>query len=286
MAVLAAVLLAVFEILLSVRWLHRLDRRPQALGPAAPRRDRRWWLFFAVTAALPAVTFFPLMKLGMLFLPMPLYPQWITNQLLVWALGGAALTLVIGLATKAPRLLAGADWPKSAAIALLTVAAGYLTLAVVAGILHVDYRFWVVGLKPLDLRQFGFALAYLPLWTVFFVVALRNLHGRLAVAGEGRWSHYFAGMAAMSFGFAVLLTIQYGALFLTGRLAMAEPLNTIIAIQFVPLMALVGVISVFTWRRTGSHLPGALICALLLAWYVSAGTATHWSPNFQLPIPS
>ena len=53
----------------------------------------------------------------------------------------------------------------------------------------------------------------------------------------------------------------------------------------VPLMALVGVISVFTWRRTGSHLPGALICALLLAWYVSAGTATHWSPNFQLPMP-
>ena len=130
------------------------------------------------------------------------------------------------------------------------------------------------------------ALAYLPLWTVFFVVALRGLHGRLAVAGEGRWSHYFAGMAAMSLGFAVLLAIQYGALFLTGRLAMAEPLNTIIAIQFVPLMALVGVITVFTWRRTGSHLPGALICALLLAWYVSAGTATHWSPNFQLPIPS
>ncbi len=281
----AAVLLAVFEILLSVRWLHRLDRRPQALGPAAPRRDRRWWLFFAVTAALPAATFFPLMKLGMLFLPMPLYPQWITNQLLVWALGGAALTLVIGLATKAPRPEVGADWPRSAAIALLTVAAGYLTLAVVAGVLHVDYRFWVVGLKPLDLRQFGFALAYLPLWTVFFVVALRNLHGRLAVAGEGRWSHYFAGMAAMSLGFAVLLAIQYGALFLTGRLAMAEPLNTIIAIQFVPLMALVGVISVFTWRRTGSHLPGALICALLLAWYVSAGTATHWSPNFQLPMP-
>ena len=29
-----------------------------------------------------------------------------------------------------------------------------------------------------------------------------------------------------------------------------------------------------------------VICALLLAWYVSAGTATHWSPNFQMPIPS
>lgn len=279
----AAVLLAVFELLLSVRWLRGLDRRLRSLGPTAPSRSGRWWAAFAVTAALPAITFFPLMKLGALVTPSALFPQWITNQLLVWALGGAALTAVIGLATKAPRPALRADWPRSATIAVLTVAAGYLTLAVVSRLLLVDYRFWVVGLKPLDLRHLGFALAYLPLWTVFFVISLRSLHGRLAVAGEGRWSHYLAGMAALSLGFVGLLAIQYGALFLTGHLAMAEPLNTIIAIQFVPLMMLVGVISVFTWRRTGSHLPGALICALLLAWYVSAGTATHWAPNFQSP---
>ena len=74
--------------------------------------------------------------------------------------------------------------------------------------------------------------------------------------------------------------------FATGVLAIpGEPLNTIVAIQFVPLLAIVGVISAFTYRRTNSYVPGAVICGLFIAWYVTAGTATHWSPDFQLPMP-
>jgi hypothetical protein len=53
------------------------------------------------------------------------------------------------------------------------------------------------------------------------------------------------------------------------------PLSTIIGIQFIPLLAAVAVISTFTWRRTGMSLPGALICGLLVTWYVVAGTATQ-----------
>jgi hypothetical protein len=89
-------------------------------------------------------------------------------------------------------------------------------------------------------------------------------------------------MTALAFGFALLLGIQYGALFLNGQLIdpapaviTSVPLNTIVAIQFVPLMAIVAVIATFTWRRTGSSLPGALICSLLVTWYVVAGTATQ-----------
>ena len=42
------------------------------------------------------------------------------------------------------------------------------------------------------------------------------------------------------------------------------PLSTIVAIQFVPLLAICAVIATFTWRRTGSSLPGALICGLFV----------------------
>jgi hypothetical protein len=52
-------------------------------------------------------------------------------------------------------------------------------------------------------------------------------------------------------------------------------LNTIVAIQFVPLLAMVAIISTFTWRRTGSSLPGALICGLFVTWYIVAGQATQ-----------
>jgi hypothetical protein len=53
------------------------------------------------------------------------------------------------------------------------------------------------------------------------------------------------------------------------------PLSTIIAIQFIPLLVIIGVISTFTWRRTGTSLPGALICGLLITWYIVAGMATQ-----------
>jgi hypothetical protein len=35
------------------------------------------------------------------------------------------------------------------------------------------------------------------------------------------------------------------------------------------------VVSTFTFRRTGSSLPGALICGAVVTWYVVAGTATQ-----------
>lgn len=278
---LAVLMLGTFQVLLAAPWLSSLAR-PAA--PASEGRDRRWWLAFVLTATIPAITFFPLMKVGQLFFPMAGFPQWITNQLLVWALANAAITLLLGLVLKAAKPAFATDWLKSAVIAVATVAVGYASLALVDVLWHVDYRFWVVGLKPLDGLHLSYALAYLPLWTAFFLVATRALHANLGRKGEGRGQYLFAALA-MSLGFVVLLSIQYASLFATGVLAMAEPLNTIIGIQFVPLLAIVGVIAVFTYRRTNSYVPGALICALFITWYVVSGTATHWSPDFQLPIP-
>ena len=82
-------------------------------------------------------------------------------------------------------------------------------------------------------------------------------------------------------GFIALVGGQYVILWLTGKLFNPlpdpgfVPLSTIVAIQFVPLLAICAVIATFTWRRTGSSLPGALICGLFVTWYVVAGTATQ-----------
>jgi hypothetical protein len=76
----------------------------------------------------------------------------------------------------------------------------------------------------------------------------------------------------------VLLLAQYARLFTDGQLFavfMNDPLRTIIAINFVPLMAIVGVVSTFVYRRTASALPGALLSAGLVTWYVVVGQATQ-----------
>jgi hypothetical protein len=86
---------------------------------------------------------------------------------------------------------------------------------------------------------------------------------------------------SLSLGFIILVGGQYLAMWLSGKLinpvptSPIVPLSTIIAIQFIPLLIGIAVISTFTWRRTGTSLPGALICGLLVTLYIVAGTATQ-----------
>jgi hypothetical protein len=113
------------------------------------------------------------------------------------------------------------------------------------------------------------------------VIALHVLHRNFSTVGAGRAAQYFTNILALTLGFIVLLALQYGTLWLNGMLFNPlpdpgfVPLSTIVAIQFVPLLGICAVIATFTWRRTGSSLPGALICGIFVTWYVVAGTATQ-----------
>lgn len=275
-------ILATFDLLLGLRAFARLNEPAQ---PTAERRDRRWWLSLAITAALPALTYFPLMKVGQVFFPMAPFPQWIQNQLLVWALGTAILTLLIGLVVRRKAAFTH-RWGLSIAVAVGTMAVAYGSLVLVDALFKVDYRFWVLGLKPLDATRAMQLPGYLILWSLFFLVAIRAFAASIPVKGESLFAALAWGKIAMALGFLVLVVWEYAALFSTGLLATpTEPLNVIVAIQFVPLLAVIGVIGAWTYRRTNSYVPGALICALLISWYVTSGTANHWQPGFEPQLP-
>jgi pimeloyl-ACP methyl ester carboxylesterase len=280
---LICLLIGTFEVLLTTKVFASLNH---PMEPVAERRGWKWWLAALLTAAVPALTFYPVMKVGVFFFPMQLFPQSVHNQLIVWALANAIISVVLSLVLRGGKPTFTNDWLKSAGIAVATIAVGYLSLVVVDAVFKVDYRFWVLGLHPLDGRHALMAIPYFLLWAVYFLVAIRSLTANLAVKGEGFMVQAGAWKLAMSLGFVVLLVIEYSTLFRTGLLfTPTEPLNTIVAIQFVPLLATVGAIAAITYRRTNSYVPGALICALLLSWYVTAGTATHWYPGFKLPTP-
>jgi pimeloyl-ACP methyl ester carboxylesterase len=275
-------ILATFDLLLGLPAFAALNQPAQ---PAVERRNGRWWLALAITAILPALTYFPLMKVGQVFFPMAAFPQWVQNQLLVWALGTAILTLLIGLVLKSKPAFTN-RWGLSIAAAVATMAVAYLSLVIVDALFKVDYRFWVLGLKPLDATRAMQLPAYLILWALFFLVAIRALCANIAIKGEGLLAGIGWAKVAMAGGFFVLVVWEYAVLFATGLLGTpTEPLNVIVAIQFVPLLAVIGIIGAWTYRRTNSYVPGALICALLISWYITSGTANHWQPGFTPQLP-
>ncbi len=276
-------LLGAFELALGLPWLSTLRRSPE---PAAAVRGTGGWLALWLTAVLPALTYLPFMKLGAVWFPSALFPQWVHNQLLAWALANTVLAILIAVVLRRGRPVFSVDILRSVVAAIVSVGAVALALTAVDRLLHVDFRFWVVGLRPLSADRLPIFLTYLPFWIVHSVIAVRGLCALLAVDGAGRRMTYTTAAAVMGGGFLVLAVVQYATLFMTGLLLTpTEPLNVIVALQFIPLLALVGILAVFTWRRTNSYLPGALICALFLSWYVTSGTANHWSPDYPMTFP-
>src|ERR1700721_37721 len=260
--------------------------RPPALADCSVPKETatpagRWVTALLLSAFIPALTYYPAFALGGTFVtPSRFLPQGITNQILVWAVvnGLVALALMPFAPTRARR--SGIIGP-SILIALVTVAVGYVALWLSDLAFKIDFRFWIVALKLMSAKQFLIFLIYLLPFTVFFVIALHLLHRNFSTLGASRGALYLTNILALTLGFIVLVGAQYLTMWLSGKLFNPipdpgfVPLSTIVAIQFVPLLAICAVIATFTGRRTGSSLPAALICGLFVTWYVVAGTATQ-----------
>ena len=279
-----ALMIGTFDGLLEAPMFSRL-RLPAVADGTMPAHTaasgRRWTIAFILSAFIPALTYYPAFALGgTLVTPSAFLPQGITNQILVWAIINGLITMALMwfVPKRASRSgLVG----QSVVIALASVAVGYAALWLADLAFKIDFRFWIVALKLMSAKQFLIFLIYLIPFTAFVVVALHVLHRNFSTMGAPRVALYLTNILALTLGFIVLLVLQYGTLWLTGKLFNPVPdpgfvpLSTIVAIQFVPLLAIVGVIATFTWRRTGSSLPGALIAGLFVTWYIVAGTATQ-----------
>src|SRR6202163_1218696 len=277
-----ALLIGVFDGLLEAPLFSHL-RLPEIADGTVPApvaaSGRRWTTAFVLSAFIPALTYYPAFALAGTFVkPSALLPQGITNQIMVWAIINALIALALMSFAPKRASRAGIIGP-SILIAVATVIVGYAALWLADLAFKIDFRFWIVAVKLMSGKQFLIFLIYLIPFTAFFVIALHVLHRNFSTMAAGRGALYLTNILALTLGFIVLLGLQYGILWLTGQLFNPlpdpgfVPLSTIIAIQFVPLLAIVAVIATFTWRRTGSSLPGALICGIFVTWYVVAGTA-------------
>ncbi|HUF76208.1 MAG TPA: alpha/beta fold hydrolase [Longimicrobiales bacterium] len=275
-------LLGAFELLLS---LPRFAHLAEAGVGVAERMSGRWWLSLSVAALVPAVTYFPLTGWGSALAANAVLPQSITNQILVWALANGVLAIPVLWAVRrrsGDAAASGGLLERGAAakllVAFLSVAAVYAAALVAHWAFKTDFRFWVVALKPMGAHHVPAFLAYLLPFTAFFYATQRALHATLSLRWAGPERQYATGLVTTAGGFALMVAVLYAWLFATGHLPNAlgvDVLFTVIAIQFVPVLAVTGLVAVFTWRRTNGALAGAVICGLLVTWYIVAGQATH-----------
>jgi pimeloyl-ACP methyl ester carboxylesterase len=257
---------------------------PAAAGATGPSR----YLTVALAAVIPVVTYLPLNLLGQNDLgPSWLFPQQITNGVMVWAVANAAV--VVGLfavwhlldnrGTSRERYGFDVDGPRTivaaAAAAAAIVGGFYLLLAVVGHLFGTDFRFWVFAVKLPSALQLGIVLRYLLPLTLFFLAFELLLNGQLRTDEAGFRSAFATNWLAAVGGFVGFLAVQYGVL-LSGRpLPFGEPLLTIVAFQFVAVLTIAAAVSTYFFRRTGRVWTGAFVNALLVTTILVAGTATH-----------
>lgn len=269
--------LGTFQALLRHRFFASLVAEPSAF--AYEGRTIQWWSIAIVSAIIPAATFYPFFKWSEALLPASaLLPQLITTQVAFWAVLNGIIAMLIGLVIRTTTVHTRNKIVLSMLIALASMAVGYVVLWLASVTVHLDFRFWFVGLKLLSWAQAKIALVYLVPFGVYCVFALRAVHLGLSVRKDRAWLRYLSNALVMMGGLFGFLLLQYGVLFTRGALLTpAEPLNTIVMLQFVPIVLIVSVISTFTYARTSNIWPGAFINTLLITWYVVAGQATQFA---------
>lgn len=269
-----ALLLGVFNALLPL--FKGFEMRAE---PARQARQGAWGLWLAAAALVPAVLYLPAMLGGfVLTQPNAFAPQAITNHIVIWALLSATIGWLIGLADRTKPAYAP-KWAASIGAAIGAAAIAFGAFELVQSFWPTNLGIWIVSLNRMTpWAEASFAIYLLPFAT-FFLITLRGVHHRLAVKGESAAAMYATHIAAMAGGIALLCVILYAPLFATGLLAVPPAsLQAIIALQFVPILAICAVIATYAYRRTNSYVPGALLCALFVTWYVTTGTATMVAP--------
>jgi pimeloyl-ACP methyl ester carboxylesterase len=246
-----------------------------------------------LTIAIPTVTYFWLNNLAADIVPAAtaLFPQNITTGVMVWALGNALITLVLFLVwhftsnrKHNPTL---ADYGLTLNIgailrwvvfAVAVAGFGYVLLGLSDLVFMTDFRFWVVAVKLMESVHFRIFLGYLPFFTVFFVMLGVALHGQMRPAGQVGLAREFIGnVGLLVLGFIGLLVVQYVPLLTGGVLPLEEPLLTIVAYQFIPLLTIVAALMTYFYRKTGTVFAGAFTSAIFITWVIVAGQATHFA---------
>lgn len=289
-------ILAIFAVgglLLTTRYFAAIQQAVPA--PRGARWGAPWFIGALLTAGIPALTFIWFNTWGAQWIPAnSVFAQSFSTGIAVWALLNGVIGLVVLAISRAisrgkSESLGKADlglytdgrlkWGvigKSALLAVLSVGAAYLLLVISDWLFQTDFRLYVLQLQLLSGEKFATFLVYLVPFTLFFLMLAVALHSGQRWTGRkiSRRAEMTANAIVLPIGIVVLMVICYIPLLAGGTLTFPnESLLTIVAYPFIPMLAIVGLLSTYFYHKTGTIYVGAFAAALLVTWNVVGGTA-------------
>jgi len=152
-----------------------------------------------------------------------------------------------------------------------------MSVVVISYFLNVDFRFWIVQLKPMSPLQVRIALRYLIPFALFYIMFAVVLHGQMRLSSGSLTKKMIVSMLVSSLGYLVLLLLLYVPLLGGGKLSVPDvrmTLYAIIAIPILPLFIIVSLISTYFYEKTGFVYVGAFINAMFITWFIVAAQST------------
>ena len=263
--------------LLQTRWFEALAGESKAATPS--------WSTIGLAALIPAASYFPLFNLADKQVPLSAhFPQGITNGVLLWVVANGLLTMTVLFIEVFRRRALGLAWPKSnlvrtaqALVVAVATMLAFLGLLLLSDLLFkTDLRFWIVAMKWPAPWHWAVIWSYVPALIAFFVLS----HAATAALIDSQmWfvDAWFRLAMAYCGGFVLLLVLQYAPMLFDRPLLLDEPLLTIVAIQFVALLAIVAAVQAASYRATGTVWLGAFLNGMWITTVVVAGQATQFA---------
>jgi pimeloyl-ACP methyl ester carboxylesterase len=261
-----------------------------ACSPGRARFSPRFWIMLVLGSALPALTFYGFMNLGVRVLKLSrLFPQETSSSVGFWAFLNGILSLAVFIILFFVfGKKEGADpgeWGfkgqakhigRQIILGLLTAGAAYILLCVVNFFFIVDFRSILIGFMPLTLAKFQAMCSYFLFFAVFALCNALALNASYRFEKGGYLKTALFSILANVGGMLVLVIYGYGGMRILGYLPFVQTgwsLRIIQSLSFLVFLPLAGLINTYFYKKTGAIYMGAVITAVLLTYSTVGNTA-------------
>jgi len=256
--------------------------KPALTEIASPQMSNSlmYWIFLLLITIAPIIAVQPLyMRGNALLQKLPYYIGTHINGILFWQLVTVAIILVINLLLK--KVTPGYDWnidKKLYAVGWKSIGMSFIMGLIIFiaaySLTHFVYFLFNVPVKLLQgeadlftLIRFKAFIAYLPLYTLYYLVLCYAQMSGLDVKGGSTKQLYIVTIVANLLGILIFTALFYGTVpFMGISVLHNQRFAAGVLAAFIPGIIACSLFEVYAYKKTGNIYAGAFANALIFAW--------------------